>query len=90
MRGSQLRERILQVIEKEWPISVTQIANHLGHYTAGMSERKRKAAVGRVSHHVRQLRAANKIHVKKIGGAVVVWPVAIERLRLLHEFMAEV
>jgi predicted transcriptional regulator len=84
---SSLRNDILLTIEKEWPISVTEIAKHLGIFKKGMDERKRKAAVGKIAYHVKKLKEEEKIRTKKIGQTVIIWPHDIEKLRVLHEML---
>jgi len=83
----KLRDRIMVVIEKEWPVSVTEIAKHLGIFKKGMKEKKRKAAVGKISYHVKKLKEGDNIRTKKIGQTVIIWPHDIEKLRVVHEML---
>lgn len=83
----KLRNEIMTVIEKEWPVSVTGIAEHLGIFKRGMNEKKRKAAIGKIIYHVKKLEKLEKIRTKKIGQTVIIWPTDIEKLRVLHEMM---
>lgn len=87
MKGKELRKKILEIIEEEWPISVTQIALDLGHYKKKMTEKKRKAVVGKIVYHVRKLEKQEKVRTKKIGQAVVIWPHEIEKIRVVHEML---
>ena len=75
------------IIEDHWPVSVTEIARHLGIFKKGMDEKKRKAAVGKISYHVKRLKSMEKVRTKKIGQTVIVWPHEIEKLRIVHELM---
>ena len=85
MRRKELRTKILEVIEREWPISVTQIAEILGlRYE---NERKRKAIIAKIVYHINKLKGEEKVRTKKIGQAVIVWPTDIEKLRVLHELL---
>ncbi len=81
------RDEIMNIVEKEWPVSVTEIAEHLGIFKRGMNEKKRKAAIGRIGYHVKKLKEQEKIRTKIIGQTVIIWPVDIEKLRVLHEMM---
>ena len=87
MKGKQLRNKIMEVIEKEWPVSITEIARHLGLYKKSMDERKRKSAVAKVVYHVRKLEGGERVRTKKIGQTIVIWPLDIEKLRLIHEMI---
>lgn len=75
------------VIEDNWPVSATEIANHLGIFKKGMNEKRRKAAVGKVIYHVKKLKEMDKIRIKKIGQTVIIWPYDIEKIRLAHEML---
>jgi len=75
------------VIEDYWPVSVTEIARHLGIFKKGMNEKKRKAAVGKIIYHVKKLKEGDKIRTKKIGQTVIIWPHEIEKLRVVHEML---
>ncbi|NIO44867.1 MAG: hypothetical protein GTN36_04940 [Candidatus Aenigmarchaeota archaeon] len=83
----KLRDRMMVIIEKEWPVSVTEIARHLGIFKKGMNEKKRKAAVGKIIYHVKKLKEKEEIRTKKIGQTVIIWPREIEKLRVLHEMI---
>jgi hypothetical protein len=83
----KLRNEIMIVIEKNWPVSATEIAEHLGIFKRGMNEKKRKAAIGKIIYHVKKLKDEEKIRTKIIGQTVIIWPYEIEKLRFVHEMM---
>jgi predicted transcriptional regulator len=83
----ELKDKIMIIIEKEWPVSVTEIAERLGIFKRGMNEKKRKAAVGKIIYHIKKLKESDKIRTKKIGQTVIIWPHDIEKLRVLHEML---
>jgi predicted transcriptional regulator len=82
-----IRDKVMVVIEKNWPVSATEIAEHLGIFKRGMNEKKRKAAIGKIIYHIRKLEEIEKIRTKKIGQTVIIWPHDIEKLRVLHEML---
>jgi len=83
----KLRNEIMIVIEKEWPVSITEIAEHLGIFKRGMIEKKRKAAIGKIMYHVKKLKDEEKIRTKIIGQTVIIWPYEMEKLRVLNEMI---
>lgn len=83
----KLRDKIVVIIDKGWPVSVTEIAVHLGIFKKGMNEKKRKAAIGKVIYHVKKLKEIEMIRTKKIGKTVIIWPNDIEKLRIVHEMI---
>ena len=82
-----LREEIMIIIEEKWPVSATEIAEHLGIFKRGMSEKKRKAAIGKIIYHIKKLKEQEKIDTKKIGQTIIIWPYEINKLRILHEML---
>ncbi len=83
----KLRDRMMVIIEEHWPVSVTEIAKHLGIFKKGMNEKKRKAAIGKIIYHVKRLKEGEKVRTKKIGQTVIIWPHDIEKLRVVHEML---
>lgn len=81
------RDKVMIIIEDHWPVSVTEIARHLEIFKKGMDEKKRKAAIGKISYHIKKLNEKEKIRTKKIGQAVIIWPHDIEKLRVVHEIL---
>lgn len=83
----ELRDNVMSIIEEKWPVSVTEITEHLGIFKRGMNERKRKAAVGKINYHIKKLENMEKIRTKKIGQTVIIWPINIEKLRFVEEII---
>lgn len=75
---------IYRVVEKSWPINISGIARELGLKVDGKDQKK---IVARLSYHVKKLKNEEKIVVKKIDRAVVMWPHEIEKIRFIHEMM---
>ena len=87
MKGKALRVKIMETIEREWPLSITESARHIGLHKDKISERDRKAIVAKIVYHVRKLESEEKVRLKKIGKTSIIWPVEIEKLRILHELI---
>jgi hypothetical protein len=83
----KMGDKIMLVIEDHWPVSVTEISTRLGIFKRGMDEKKRKAAIGKISYHIKKLKDVDKIRIKKIGQTVIIWPHDIEKLRIVHELI---
>jgi len=83
----KIRDEIMTIVEKEWPVSVTEIAERLGIFKRGMIEKKRKAVIGKIIYHVKKLKDEEKIDTKKIGQTVIIWPFEINKLRFLHDML---
>jgi predicted transcriptional regulator len=80
MRGEQVRTHILKLIEKHWPVYVKEIVRDLNLEVNNSNIKK-------VSYHIKILEKEEKIRTKRIGRALIAWPVEIEKLRLIYELI---
>lgn len=81
MKGKKLRSEILRVIHDKWPIHVSGVIEHLGLDTENITN------VSKIRYHFNKLENKEVIHTKKIGRALVAWPVHIEKMRIIHEMI---
>ena len=79
------REEVYELISRNWPIHITEIADKMNLLTQDPDENKQ--VITHLKYHVDQLARSEKIKTKKIGHAVVTWPVDIEKLRMVHELL---
>ena len=79
-REAGLRDSVLEIIEGTWPTHIKEIVRGLGYETDNSNIKK-------VSYHVNELRRQEKVQVKRMGKALVVWPTEIEKLRTIHELL---
>lgn len=80
MKGKTLRREILERIESNWPTHIIEIVRDLGFEVDNNNIKK-------ISYHIRRLEEEEKIRVKRIGRAMVAWPIDMERLRIIHELL---
>ena len=78
--GKNLRMEILNRIERNWPTHVKELVRDMGFDVDNTNIKK-------FSYHVHELKKQEKVHIKKIGNALVVWPAEMERLRFIHELL---
>ncbi|HDP73495.1 MAG TPA: ArsR family transcriptional regulator [Candidatus Woesearchaeota archaeon] len=82
MRGKKLRAEILRIIESKWPTYPTELCRTL----------ELKESTGNISkmmYHIRKLEDQGSVRIKRIDRAMVVWPVKIEKLRVIHELISD-
>ena len=79
------RDEIYELITRNWPIHITEIAEKMNMLTADKDENK--LVITHLKYHVDQLARSERIKTKKIGNAVVTWPSDIERLRMVQELL---
>jgi predicted transcriptional regulator len=78
--GKNLRAEILNRIERNWPTHVKELIKDMGFELDNTNIKK-------FSYHVHELKRQEKVHIKKIGNALVVWPAEMEKLRFIHELL---
>ena len=79
-----IREEIERIVRSDWPCTPSEIAQKLG------LDPKNKKNLMYVLYHVKKLLENGKIMGKKIGSAIVLWPVEIEKLRIVYELVKEI
>ncbi len=80
--GKALRKKVLEIISKNWPIHISGICREL-------SVKDSLQNISRIRYHILNLKKQNLVNTKKIDRALVIWPVDIEKIRVMHEFMKE-
>ena len=80
--GKKLREEVFRIIQKEWPIHVSLVCRKL-------QGKSHISNISKLRYHFNQLQKEGKIHTKKLDRALVAWPVEIEKLRVMRDFLAE-
>lgn len=78
--GKNLRAEMLNRIEQNWPTHVKELIMDMGFKVDNTNIKK-------FSYHIHELRKQEKVHVKRIGKALVVWPAEMEKLRFIHELL---
>ncbi|OIO62865.1 hypothetical protein AUJ83_02200 [Candidatus Woesearchaeota archaeon CG1_02_33_12] len=80
LRGKKLNSEVYKIIKKSWPIHPSEVCRKL-NIEPNVSN------ISKIKYHFDILRKNKKIRTTKIDRALVGWPVEIERLRILHEFI---
>ena len=83
MKVMKLRDSVLNIVQKNWPIHVRETVSLLNWDPQDITN------VSKVRYHYKQLETAGKIKTKKIGRALVAWPIGIEKMRAIHDMLRE-
>lgn len=75
------RKLVLQVIESEWPASVSNVVKKLNEMNGS------RFSLQSIKYHFDSLAKKGDIRTKKIGRNLVAWPAEIEKLRMIHELL---
>ncbi len=83
MKGKTLQKNIFQIIQDNWPVHVREVVSILNWDPTNITN------VSKVRYHFKELEKKKKIRTKKIGRALVAWPIDIERLRAIQKMLRE-
>ncbi len=81
MNGEKTQESVFNVINENWPIHVREVITILDLDPMNITN------VSKIRYHFLELEKKEKIHTKKIGRALVAWPIYIERLRAINKML---
>ncbi len=79
----KLRDSVLNIVQRNWPIHVREAVSLLDWDPQDITN------VSKVRYHFKGLEASGKIKTKKIGRALVAWPIGIERMRAIHDMLKD-
>ena len=80
--GKDLRKKIFEIVQKSWPIHISGLCRE-------MNMKENVSNISKVRYHVQILKKNNLVHTKKIDRALVSWPVEMDKIRVMHEFLKE-
>jgi len=80
--GKELRKKVFELVQKHWPIHISGLCREL-------NMKSNVSNISKIRYHIQILKKDNMIHTKKIDRALVTWPVEMEKIRVMHEFLKE-
>jgi hypothetical protein len=84
---SSREKKILSLVIEHWPISALDIAQH---FEDDLSSRElKKRASTKYAYYLQKLVEKQLVLSKRVGNALVVWPVHAEKYRTIHEILSE-
>jgi len=81
-RGKELTSEVYRIVKESWPTYPSAVCRRLGMEPSISN-------ISKVSYHFDLLEKNNHIRTVKIDRALVGWPVEIEKLRVIHDFMRD-
>ena len=73
--------KVFNIIHSHWPINPLEVAQVLN------DNGKEKTLSAKYLYHFKKLSDKGSIRMKKIGNTYIAWPVAIEKLRVIHDLL---
>lgn len=80
-------KKILELVREYWPLSSLEIAEHFKEQISSREEKKR--ASSKYSYYLKKLVGKRKVLSKRVGNALIVWPLEVEKYRTIHEILKE-
>lgn len=80
--AKKLTKKVYEIIKDTWPTHPTGVCKELG-LEVNVSN------ISKIKYHFDILKKKGLINTKKIDRALVAWPKEIEKLRVVHELLAE-
>lgn len=84
---SSREKEIYDLILNFWPTSSIEIAEHFNE-PIHSRELRRKVST-RYSYYLKKLIAKQLILSKRVGNALIVWPIVVEKYRVIHDILKE-
>lgn len=84
---SDFERAIFRFVLESWPVSSLEIAEHFGEVCESREERKKLST--RYTYYLKKLVSKQVLVSKRIGNALVVWPLQAEKLRTIHHILRE-
>ena len=82
---SEKEQKVLEIVKENWPISALEIAEHLNENLSS-HEYKKKHSTNYV-YYLKKLVNKRMLLSKRIGNALVVWPLEVEAYRAIHKII---
>jgi hypothetical protein len=82
---SSLESEILLFVSDSWPSSALEVAEHF-HADLSSPEAVKRASA-KFSYYLQKLVSKQLLLSKRIGNALVVWPLQVEKYRAIHQIL---
>ena len=78
-------KNILEIVKEKWPISALEIAEQFNENISTREHKKKHST--NYSYYLKKLVQKRLILSKRIGNALVVWPLEVEAYRVIHKIL---
>lgn len=84
---SAKEREIYEIVMNRWPTSALEIAGHFREEMAGRVAKKRAST--KYTYYLQKLIRRQLLMSKRVGNALVVWPLTTEKYRTIHNILKE-
>jgi len=83
---SDKEQMVLELVREHWPVSALEIAEHFNEDVSSREHKKRHST--NYSYYLKKLISKRLVLSKRIGNALIVWPLEVEAYRAIHSIIA--
>lgn len=87
-RLSQKEREVFEIVLQNWPVSALEIAGHFKELPLNRQHSKRLST--KYSYYLKKLVEKKLVLSKRMGNALVVWPLRAEKYRTIEHILKEV
>jgi len=84
---SEKEKKILAIVKEKWPTTALEIAEFFNENLS--SRENQKKASSKYAYYLRKLVEKQLILSKRVGNALVVWPIEAEKLKVVKSILKE-
>jgi len=78
-------QKVLELVREYWPISALEIAEHFNEDISSREHKKRHST--NYSYYLKKLIEKRLVLSKRIGNALIVWPLEVEAYRAIYSII---
>lgn len=84
---SEMEQKVFGLVMEYWPVCALDIAHHCNEKI--FSRQEKKKASTKYSYYLQKLVDKKLVLGKRAGNALVVWPLVVEKYRVIHNILRE-
>lgn len=84
---SETEKRVFGIVLEYWPVSALDVAHHCLESVSSREEKKKAST--KYSYYLKKLLEKKLVLGKRVGNALVVWPLVVEKYRTIHKILGE-
>ena len=84
---SEKERKVLELVREHWPVSALEIAGHFNEELHTKEHKKRHST--NYAYYLKKLVAKRLVLSKRVGNALIVWPLEVEAYRTIHRILKE-
>ena len=83
---SEMEAKVFGLVLDFWPVCALDIAHHCNEKISSREEKKKAST--KYSYYLRKLVGKKLVLGRRVGNALVVWPLVVEKYRVIHDILS--